>query len=141
MHIQIKRKLTPITRAKLHILCSKSKEAMMVKRSIFYGQKDMPLSINGAKLGILIWFKNGQIWFPILVVEISISTFLFWFNYKNFLLTRFEHPKHSVCCLVWRRMVPSQLSKLARRCQGMEPKSSMPLWSSFTILICTFLLF
>ena len=81
MHIQIKRKLAPIMRAKLHILCSKSKEAMMVKRAIFYGRKDMPLSINGAKLGVLIWFKNGQIWFPILVVEISISTFVFWFNY------------------------------------------------------------
>ena len=53
----------------------------MVKRAIFYGRKDMLLSINGAKLGILILFKNGQIWFPILVVEISISTFLFRFNY------------------------------------------------------------
>ena len=42
----------------------------MVKRAIFYGRKDMPLTIDGAKLGILIWFKNGQIWFPILVVEI-----------------------------------------------------------------------
>ena len=79
MHIQIKRKLAPITRAKLPILCSKAREARMVKRAIFY--EDMPLSINGAKLGVLIWFKNGQIWFPILVVEISISTFLFWFNY------------------------------------------------------------
>ena len=53
----------------------------MVKRAIFYGRKYMPLSIDGAKLGVLIWFKNGQIWFPILVVEISISTFLFSFNY------------------------------------------------------------
>ena len=70
-----------MTRAKLHILCSKSKEAMIVKRAIFYGRKDRPLRINGAKLGDLIWFKNGQIWFPILVVEISISTLLFWFNY------------------------------------------------------------
>ena len=81
MHIQIKRKLTTITRAKLHILCSKSTETMMVKRAFFYGRKDMPLSINGAKLGVLIWFKNGQIWFPILVIEISISIFLFWFNF------------------------------------------------------------
>ena len=81
MHIQIKRKLTQITRAKLHILCSKSKEAMMVERAIFYGRKDMALSVDGAKLGVLIWFKNGQIWFPILVVKISISTFLFRFNY------------------------------------------------------------
>ena len=79
--MQIKGKLTPITRAKLHILCSMSKEALMVKRAIFYGRKDMPLCINGAKLGLLIWFKNGQIWFPILVIKISISTFLFWFNY------------------------------------------------------------
>ena len=81
MHIQIKRKMTPITTGKAAILCSKSKEAMMVKRAIFYGRKDMPLSIDGAKLGVLIWFKNDQIWFPILVVEISISTFLFLFNY------------------------------------------------------------
>ena len=53
----------------------------MVKRAIFYSRKDMPLCINRAKLGVLIWFKNGQIWFPILVVKISISTFLFRFNY------------------------------------------------------------
>ena len=131
MHIQIKRKLTPITRAKLYIFCSKSKAAMMVNRAIFYGRKDMPLSNNGTKLGVLIWFKNGQIWFPISVVEISISTFLFWFNYLHYLVTRFKHPKHYVCSLIWRRMVPSQLSKLARMCQGMEPKSSMPLWTSF----------
>ena len=81
MHIQIKRKLAPITRAKLHILCSKSKEAMMVKRAIFYGQKDMPLNISGAKLGFLIWIKNRQIWFSTLVVKISIFTYPFWFNY------------------------------------------------------------
>ena len=81
MHIQITWKLAAITRAKLDILCSKTKEAMMVKCAIYYSRKDMPLSINGAKLGILIWFKNGQIWVPILVVEISISTFVFWFNY------------------------------------------------------------
>ena len=37
MHTQIKRKLAPITRAKLHILYSKSKEAMKVKRSLFEG--------------------------------------------------------------------------------------------------------
>ena len=81
MRTQIKWKLAPITRAKLHILYSKSKEAMMVERAIFYGRKIMPLSISGAKLGVPIWLKNGQIWFPILVVEISISTFLFSFNY------------------------------------------------------------
>ena len=81
MHIQIKRKLTPITRAKLPNLCSKSKEAMMVKRAIFYGRKDMPLSISGAKLGFLIWLKNRQIRFSILVVKILISTYPFWFNY------------------------------------------------------------
>ena len=81
MHIQIKRKLAPITRAKLHILCSKSKEAMMVKRAIFYGRKHMPLNISWAKLGFLIWLKNRQIRFSILVVKISISTYPFWFNY------------------------------------------------------------
>ena len=81
MLIQIKRKLAPITRAKLHILRSNSMEAMMVKRAIFYGRKDMPLSNNGTKLGVLIWFKNGQIWFPIFVIEIFISIFLFWFNF------------------------------------------------------------
>ena len=113
----------------------------MVKHAIFYGRKDMPLSISGAKLGFLIWFKNRQIWFSILVVKISISTYQFWFNYQHYLVTRFEHPTHSVCCLIWRRMVLSQLSKLARRCQGMELKSSMPFWRSFPILICTFVLF
>ena len=87
MHIQIKRKLAPITRAKLHILCSKPKEAMMVKRAIFYSRKNMPLSISGAKLGFLIWLKNRQIWSPILVVKISISTYPFWFNYLHYLVT------------------------------------------------------
>ena len=53
----------------------------MVKRAIFYGRKDMALSVDVAKLGVLIWFKNGQIWFPNLVVEICISTFLFSLNY------------------------------------------------------------
>ena len=81
MHIQIKKEVDTNYEGKATILCSKSEEAMMVKRAIFYGRKDMPLSIDGAKLGVLIWFKNGQIWFPILVVEISISTFLFSFNY------------------------------------------------------------
>ena len=41
----------------------------MVKRAIFYGRKDMPLSINGAKLGVLIWFKNGQTKFPLIFLQ------------------------------------------------------------------------
>ena len=78
MHIQIKRMLAPITRAKQHILYSKSKEAMKVKRALFDGWKGVYLSISGAKLGIFIRSKNGQFWFPILGVKISLFTCLFW---------------------------------------------------------------
>ena len=87
MHTQIQRKLARITRAKLHILCSKSKEVMKVKRALSDGQKDVHLRISGAKSGILIRSWNEQIWFPILVVEISISTCLVWFNYWHYLVT------------------------------------------------------
>ena len=86
MRTQIKRKLAPITRAKLHILYSKSKEAMKVKRSLFVGRNGVLFRISGAKLGILIRNKNGQISFPIFVVEIFISTCLFWFNSWNYLV-------------------------------------------------------
>ena len=74
MHIQIKRKLAPITRAKLHILHSNSMEAMMVKRAIFYGRKDMPLSINGAKLGVLIWASKALCLLPNLEENGAITT-------------------------------------------------------------------
>ena len=86
MHTQIKRKLAPITRAKLHILYSKSKEAMKVKRSLFDGGNGVRLIISGAKLGILIRSKNGQISFLIFVVEILISTCLIWFNSWHYLV-------------------------------------------------------
>ena len=49
MRTQIKRKLARITRAKLHILYSKSKEIMKVKRSLFDGRNGVHLIINGAK--------------------------------------------------------------------------------------------
>ena len=77
MRTQIKRKLVPITRAMLHILYLKSKEAMKVKRSLFNGWNGVHLRISAAKLGILIRSTNGQISVPIFVVEISISTCLF----------------------------------------------------------------
>ena len=77
MRTQIKRKLAPITRAKLHILYSKSKEAMKVKRSLFNGGNGVHLRIGVAKLGILIRSKNVQISFPIFYVKISTSTCLF----------------------------------------------------------------
>ena len=77
MRTQIKRKLAPITRAKLHVLYSKSKEAMRVKRSLFNGWNCVHLRISVAKLGILIRSKNEQISFPIFVVKILISTCLF----------------------------------------------------------------
>ena len=86
MHTQIKRKLTPITRAKLHILYSKSKEAMNVKRSRFDDRNGVHLIISGAKLGILIQSKIGQISFLIFVVEILISTCLIWFNSWHYLV-------------------------------------------------------
>ena len=87
MRTQIKRKLAPITRAKLHILYSKSKEAMKVKCSLFNGRNGVHLRISAANLGILIRSTNAQISFPIFVVKISISTCLIWFHYWHYLVT------------------------------------------------------
>ena len=89
MRAQIKRKLAQITTAKLHILYSKSKEAMKVKRSLFNCSNGVHSRISGAKLGSLIRSRNGQISFPIFVVEILICTCLFWFNYWFYLLISF----------------------------------------------------
>ena len=67
MRAQIKRKLAPITSAKLHILYSKSKEAMKVKCSLFDGRNGVSLSISGAKLGISFGQRMGKFCFLFLV--------------------------------------------------------------------------
>ena len=141
MHIQIKRKLEPIKRAKLNILCSKSKEAMIVKRVIFYGRKDMPLSINGDKLGVLIWSKNGQIWSPILVVEISISTCLFWFNYWHYLVTRILAIEELFLLPNLEQNGVIATIQASKKVSVRGANVSTPLSSAFSFLICTFLLF
>ena len=141
MHTQIKRKLAPITRAKLHLLYSKSKEAIKVKHSLFDGWNGVHLSISGAKLGILIRSKNGQISFPIFVVEILISTCLFWFNSWHYLVIWFWAIKE--LCLLPNFEEDSAITTI-RTCKKAVmygAKVSMSLSSSFSILICTFLLF
>ena len=141
MHIQIKRKLTPITRAKLHILYSKSKEAMKVKCSPFDGWNGVHLSISGAKLCILIQIKNGQISFPIFVVESLISTCLFWFNSSNYLLIWFWAIKELFLLPNWEEDSAITTIQTCKKAVMYGAKVSMSLSSSFSILICTFLLF
>ena len=141
MRAQIKRKLAPITRAKLHILYSKSKEAMKVKRSLFNGWNGMHLRISGTKIGILIRSENGQISFPIFVVKILISTCPFWFHYWHYLATWFWAFKE-ICLLPnWEEDSAITTVRTCKKAVMYGAKVSMSLSSSFSILICTFLLF
>ena len=137
----IKRKLAPITRANLHILYSKSKEAMKVKRSLFNGWNGVHLRIGVAKLGILIRSKNVQILFPIFVVKISTSTCLFWFNYWHYLVTWFWEIKE--LCMLPNQEEDSAIStvRTCKKAVMYGAKVCISLSSSFSILICTFLLF
>ena len=140
MRTQIKWKLAPITRAKLHILYSKSKEAMKVKCSLFNGWNGVHLRISGAKLGIIFQSRNWQISFPIFVVEISISTCLFLFNYRHYLVTWFLEMKE--LCMLPNREEDSAITtvRTCKKAVMYGAKVSMSLSSSFSILICTFLL-
>ena len=141
MHAQIKQKLASITSAKLHILYSKSKEIMKVKRSLFDGWNGVHLRISGAKLRILIRSKNGQISFPIFVVKISISTCPFWFHYWHYLATWFWAFKE-ICLLPnWEEDSAITTVRTCKKAVMYGAKVSMSLLSSFSILICTSLLF
>ena len=141
MRTQIKRKLARITRAKLHILYSKSKEIMKVKRSLFDGWNGVHLRISGAKLRILIQSRNGQISFPIFVVKILISTCPFWFHYWHYLATWFWKFKE-ICLLPnWDEVSAITTVRTCKKVVMYGAKVSMSLSSSFSILICTFLLF
>ena len=141
MRAQIKRKLAPITSAKLHILYSKSKEATKVKRSLFNGLNGVHLRISGATLGILIRSRNGQISFPISVVEISISTCLFWFNYWHYLVTWFWAFKELCLLPNWEENSAITTVWTYKNAVMYGTKFSMSLSSSFPILISTFLQF
>ena len=141
MHTQIKRKLAPITRAKLHILYSKSKEAVKFKHSLFGGWNGVHLSISGAKLGILIQSKNGQILFPIFVFEILISTCLFWFNSSNYLLIWFWAIKELFLLPNWEEDSAITTIRTCKKAVIYGAQVSMSLPSLFSFLICTFLLF
>ena len=126
---------------KLYILCLKSEVAMTVKRALFDSWKDVHLSISGAKLYILIQSKNGQILFPIFVVEISISTCLFWFNYWHYLITLFWPIKELYLLSNWVEDSAITTIRTCKKAVMYGAKVSMSLSSSFSILICTFLLF
>ena len=141
MRTQIKRKLAPITRAKLRLLYSKSKEAMMVKHSLFDRWNGVHLSISGAKLGILIRSKNGQISFPIFVVEILISTCLFWFNSWNYLVIWFWAIKELYLLPNWEEDIAITTIWTWNKAVMYGAKVRMSLPSLFSILIRTFLLF
>ena len=141
MRTQIKRKLAPITRAKLHILYSKSKEAMKVKCSLFNGWNGVHLRISGAKLGIIFQSRNGQISFPIFVVEISFSTCLFWFHYWHYLVTWFWAFKELYFLPNWEENSAITTVQTCKKAAMYGTKVSMSLSSSFSSLICSFLLF
>ena len=141
MHTQIQRKLARFTRAKLHILCAKSKEAMKVKHAHSDGWKDVHLSISGAKLGILIRSENGQISFPIFVVKILISTCLFWFNSWNYLVILFWAVNELYLLPNWEEDSAITTIRTCKKAVTYGAQVSMSLPSLFSFLICTFLLF
>ena len=141
MHTQIQWKLARITRAKLHILCSKSKEVMKVKRALSDGWKHVHLSISGAKVDVVIWSRNEQIWLPILFAEISISTCLFWFNYWHYLVTWILAIKELFLLPNLEENGAISTIQTCKRVSGCGAKVSMPLSSAFSILICALLLF
>ena len=141
MHPQIQWKLARITRAKLHILCSKSKEVMKVKRALSDGWKHVHLSISGAKLDVVIWSRNEQIWLPILFAEISISTCLFWFNFWHYLVTWILAIEELFMLPNLEKNGGIATIQTCKKVSVRGAKVGTPLLSAFSVLICTFLSF
>ena len=114
---------------------------MKVKRALSDGWKHVHLSISGAKLDVVIWSRNEQIWLPILFAEISISTCLFWFNYWHYLVSWILAIKELFLLPNLEENGAIATIQTCKRVSGRGAKVSMPLSSAFSILIYTFLLF